>query len=246
MPSLGSADAKDPPARDKIGTLFWSLRPRRWPLGVLAPQRGRSRPRSHNTRENALMQTRFVKIALLCVFFLATVFPLGAALPGFRFASSRSGHEQRPARRSVIDYFYLLPHIGIDGMAGQQERREMLLPRNHPTVDVRHDYLRVQPDSSPAEEIAVFRAQDKPDVIADSSPDFESDYNGFALYRLQNGKLRDVTRQMLPMPANTAHLLYELPQLGTTIRVFRFNIETESRRHAFDLQWCGGHFVTRL
>ena len=48
---------------------------------------------------------------------------------------------------------------------------------------------------------------------------------------------------MLPMPADTDHLLYELPQIGTTIRVFRFNIETQSCRHVFDLQWHVGHFI---
>ena len=144
-------------------------------------------------------------------------------------------------RLSVIDYFYLLPGYGIGDTTTRQEARQLLLPESKPAIDTRHDYLLVHPDSSPPEEIAVFRAYGKPDLIADGSPDYESDYNNFTLYRLQNGKLRDV---MLPMPADPAHLLYEIPQFGTTIRVFRFNIETQSRHHVFDLQWRrGGHFA---
>jgi len=80
-------------------------------------------------------------------------------------------------------------------------------------------------------------------LLADSLPDFMSDYNAFILFRLQNGRLRDVTRQMLPMPPQTDRLLYELPRSGTTIGVYRFNLDTQSRRHVFDLQWRGGRFV---
>ncbi len=154
-----------------------------------------------------------------------------------------ASHTKVQARRlSVLDYFNLMPGFGIDGTATRQERREMLHD-NRAIIDVRHDYMRVQPDSSPTEQIVVFRSRNKPDLVADSMPDYQSDYNGLSLYRLQNGKLRNVTRQMLPMPPDIDHLLYELPRFGTTIRVFRFDIEKESRRHVFDLQWRGGHFV---
>ena len=146
-------------------------------------------------------------------------------------------------RRSVIDYFVLLPWLGIGYQGTRQEKRRLLQAENHPIIDVPHDYLLVHPDSSPAEQIAVFRSRHQGDLIADSLPDFQSDYNNFTLFRLQNGRLRDVTRQMLPMPPETDHFLYELPRFGTTIRVFRFDIEKPSRRHVFDLQWRGGHFV---
>lgn len=146
-------------------------------------------------------------------------------------------------QRSVIDYFNLLPWLGIGYHATRQEKRQLLRAENHPIIDVRHDYLRVNPDSSPAEQIAVFRERGKADLLAVSMPDFESDYNAFILFRQQNGRLRDVTRQMLPMPPQTDRLLYELPRFGTTIGVFRFDLETQSRRHVFDLQWRGGRFV---
>ena len=146
-------------------------------------------------------------------------------------------------RRNVIDYFNLLSALGNGYPATQREKRELLQPNNHPIIDVRHDYLLVHPDSSPAEQVAVFRTRGKADLLAVSLPDFESDYNDFILYRLQNGRLRDVTRQMLPMPAQTDRLLYELPQFGTTIHVFRFDLNTQSRRHAFDLVWHRGRFA---
>ncbi|MBV9471098.1 MAG: hypothetical protein JO316_01110 [Abitibacteriaceae bacterium] len=154
----------------------------------------------------------------------------------------RQAHTQTK-RLTVLDYFYLLPSLGIGYKATQHEKRELLQSQNHPIVDVRHDYLLFHPDSSPAEQLAVFRTHGKTDLLADSLPDSDSDYNSFGLYRLQNGKLRDVTRQMLPLPAHTERFLYELPRLGTTIHVYSFNLDKQSRHHAFDLQWRGGRFI---
>ena len=182
------------------------------------------------------MRKRSVEIGL--------VFGFLAVSPALLFNAARG--KAQAQRHSVIDYFYLLPSLGFVGRVGRQEARQLLEPERSPVIDIPHDYLVVHPDSAPAEEIAVFRAQGKPDLIADSSPDFESDYNNFTLYRLRNGKLRDVTRQVLPMPPNTEHLLYELPRLGTTIRVFRFNLDTQSRYHVFNLQWRGDRFVKVL
>lgn len=151
-------------------------------------------------------------------------------------------------RRTVLDYFHLLPWVGLGGnyQETQAQKRAMLQPHNDSIIDISHDYMLVHPDSSPAEQIGVFRTRNGADLLAISMPDFQSDYNFFALYRLQNGKLRDVTSQMLPVPTRTDRFLYELPRVGTTIHVFRFDLEAQSRRHAFDLQWRGGHFVKVL
>ena len=146
-------------------------------------------------------------------------------------------------RLSVLDYYYLLPSLGTGASSTRREKRETIQPRYHPVIDAANDYMRFHPDSSPTEQLAVFRARGKADLIADSLPDFETDYNYFALYELRNGKMRDVTRQMLPIPARTNEFLYELPRFGTTIRVFRFSFEKRSRHHVFDLQWRGGRLV---
>jgi hypothetical protein len=168
---------------------------------------------------------------------------LAAVLIGALPATYVLGQQSAATKRlSVTDYYYLLPYIGNGGSATRQEKRETLAA-NHPVIDVKHDYMDFQPDSSPREQLAVFRARGKADVIASSMPDYHSDYNAFTLYRLEKGKLKDVTRQVLPVPARTGSFLYELPRVGTTIRVYRFDIVKESRRHAFDLQWRQGRFI---
>ena len=151
--------------------------------------------------------------------------------------------EAQVQRRTVIDYFKLLPWLGIGYPATPSEKRQLLQDENHPIIDVRHDYLLVHPDASPSEQITVFRARHKTDLLAVSLPDYQSDYNDFTLYRLHHGKLQDVTRQMLPVPVDTDHFLYELPRFNTTIRVFKFDLNTQSRHHVFDLKWRSGHFV---
>ena len=177
-----------------------------------------------------------------CLAVLA-VLSLSAAQAEAKSALHTRHREAQAKRRSVVDYFYLLPSLGNGYQATRREKRLLLQAENHPIIDVRHDYLLVHPDSSPEEQIAVFRVRNKADLLAVSQPDFESDYNQFTLFRLQNGRLRDVTRQMLPMPTDTNRFLYELPRFGTTIRVYKFHLETQSRRHVFDLQWRGDRFV---
>lgn len=178
-----------------------------------------------------------------CLAILLASLSSTAQLEGRPAHSLASQREARTSRRSVINYFYLLPSLGMGTPATSRRRGELLRTQNQPIIDVRHDYLLVRPDSSPAEQIAVFRSRGGSDLIADSLPDSVSDYNGFALYRLRHGRLRDVTRQMLPMPPDLDHLLYELPRFGSTIRVFRFDLDTETRRHVFDLFWFRGSFL---
>ncbi len=72
----------------------------------------------------------------------------------------------RVQRLSVIDYFNLLPSLGVGYPGTRQEKRELLQHENHPIIDVGHDYLLVHPDSSPAEQIAVFRARREAALVA--------------------------------------------------------------------------------
>ena len=166
---------------------------------------------------------------------------LGTSLFVAPSLDARPRQAAKTKRLSVLDYYFLLPHISIGGNDTRQEKQQLLRPENKPIVDLKNDYLSVQPDSFPRAQIAVFRGG--ADVVAYSAPDYRSDYNHFALFRLQNGKLRDVTEQLLPFPVRDDRFLYELPRLGTTIRVFSFNIEKQSRKPAFDLVWRRGRFV---
>ena len=190
------------------------------------------------------MRGRFVNLILLlgCLVAVSGLLSIAAWVEANPLSTHVRSVEAQ-TQHSVIDYFDLLPSLGIGYPATWQEKRRLLQPGSHPVIDVRHDYLLVHPDSSPAEQVAVFRTHGKADLLAVSLPDFESDYNNFTLFRLRNGRLRDVTRQMLPMPAQTDRFLYEIPEFGTTINVFRFDLNTQSRCHAFDLQWRGGRFI---
>ncbi len=163
-----------------------------------------------------------------------TVIALGAAPP-------RAFSKDSAKRHNVLDYFFLLPAIGISGYEGKQ-RRELLKAPYNPIIDLTRDYMSVNPDSAPREQIAVFRYKGA-ELVANSAPDYRSDYNGFALYRLRDGKLRNVTDKELPVPVRQDQYLYEVPRYGTTIRVFKFDLNKQSRRHAFDLKWRDGRFV---
>ena len=74
--------------------------------------------------------------------------------------------EAQVQRRTVIDYFKLLPWLGICYPATPLEKRQLLQDENHPIIDLRHDYLLVHPDASPSEQITVFRARHKTDLLA--------------------------------------------------------------------------------
>ena len=163
-----------------------------------------------------------------------TVAALAATAP---HASSKDSAK----RHNVLDYFFLLSAIGLSGYEGKQ-RRELLKAPYEPVIDLPNDYMSVNPDSSPREQIAVFRYKGA-ELVAQSAPDYQSDYNGFSLYRLRNGQLRDVTEKELPVPVRQNQYLYELPRIGTTIRVYKFDLSKQKRWHAFDLKWRGGRFV---
>ncbi len=102
-------------------------------------------------------------------------------------APSRTSAKPRGAsialRRSVLSYYFLLPYLGNDGYEAQSQKRALLKANGEgftPIVDLRHDYIEEQPDSSPVEQIAVFRGGGR-DLVATSGPDYESDYNSFHL-----------------------------------------------------------------
>lgn len=153
----------------------------------------------------------------------------------------RAFSKDKAKRHNVLDAFYLLPYVGNTNPT-KTERREMLAAKYHPIIDLKNDYLKVQPDSCPAQQVAIFRDQGT-EVVAVSISDYSSDYNTFNFYRLRDGKLREVTAKELPVPVRQNKYLYELPRIGTTIRVYKFDLHQQKRWHAFDLKWRGGRFV---
>lgn len=181
----------------------------------------------------------------------ASLLGMSAELQTVHVGAAPKNSSRQPSQKkrlSILDYYYLLPNVGnIDRNTNQ--RRQLLeegkrdsRPDWRPIIDLRNDFMRLRTDSFPATQIAVFRGSGG-DVVAQSNPDFHSDYNSFTLYRLRNGQLRDVTREVLPFPAQTNRLLYELPRLGTNIRVYRFDLKAQTRRYAFDLRWRAGRLM---
>lgn len=155
--------------------------------------------------------------------------------------SPRAFSKDGAKRHTVLDYFFLLPYVGNTDPT-RAERREMLAAKYLPIIDLKNDYLKVQPDSAPAQQIAVFRYRGT-ELVGVSSPDFRSDYNNFNFYRLRNGKLRDVTKQVLGARRTAEKYLVELPRYGTTIRVYTYDIDTQARKFAHDMNWHNGKFV---
>ncbi len=142
-------------------------------------------------------------------------------------------------RHSVLDYFYLLPNVDLDNASTKERSSSLKYPGA--VVDVAHDYIRANLDSSPPQQVAVFRYRGT-ELVAVSIPDYGGDYKLFQLFRLRNGKLVDVTKKELPVPARLNNYLYELPRYGTTIRVFKFDLDKQTHHRAFDLAWSGGKF----
>ena len=153
----------------------------------------------------------------------------------------RASAKDKAKRHTVLDAFYLLPYVG-NALQSKAQRRELLNRKNKPILDLKNDYIEVNPDSYPPQQVAIFRYRGA-ELVATSTPDSVSDYNNFHLYRFGNGQLRDVTKKELPAPARTDNYLYQLPRTGTTIRVYQFDLSKQSRQHTFDLQWRGGKFV---
>ena len=177
-----------------------------------------------------------MKLSSLAVAASLAVVALAATPP-------RAFSKTNAKRHNVLDAFYLLPGIGaLEINVPRKWRNEMLQPQYKPIIDLRHDYLKFRADASPDQEVAIFRYHGT-ELVATSTPDSTSDYNAFHLYRFGQGKLREVTKQELPVPARTGSYLYELPRLGTTIHVYQFDLDKQARWHAFDLKWRGGRFV---
>lgn len=176
----------------------------------------------------------------------ATLFCVATLVAG-RFTVTIPNAEALPSRQfcanqhNVLDFYYLLPYVGNTPKTKSQ-RRELLNHKNKHILDFKNDYIEVNPDSFPTQQLAVFRYRGT-ELVATSTPDSHSDYNNFYLYRLREGKLHEVTDKELGFPARTGAYLYELPRYGTTIPVYLFSLEKQSRRHVFDLKWEKGRFT---
>ncbi len=130
-------------------------------------------------------------------------------------------------RHSVLDYFFLLPFVGNTSKA--KNERQKLLDKSSTIVDVQRDFIQVDTDSFPPQQVAVYRYRDA-ELVAVSVPDSASDYNLFYLYRLRDGKLREVTEKELPLPARAPTVIFM--SCRATARRFAFTSSIWTNKRA--------------
>lgn len=171
-----------------------------------------------------------------------------SAAPRLAQATPRPARRLAPvcARHTVLQFFDLLPSRYFDGY----DRHEKLDKKQSrpPIIDIAHDYLQVWGENGdPLLEIAVFRfgSQETVGVSATYPADAELHF-----YRMKNGRLRDVTRQVFPRrlgrnQVTETYQVADLPRIGTTIRVSDEYAETGNQKLAYSLHWRGGRFVAR-
>lgn len=166
-----------------------------------------------------------------------------------------SKSEARPLKepRTVLDFFDLLPKkfFEIEYPGSKTARRKWLrggfkpgIPLgNRAVIDLKNDYLRASGDGAQGRlDLAVFRYHGK--AILGVYDSFEE--GDLSFWRYKNGRLSEVTQQVLP-PRLAQHPVYDLPRVGTTIRVFRSANDYDAyfkpgSKPIYSLKWSGGRF----
>ncbi|MBW3636796.1 MAG: hypothetical protein KY445_10095 [Armatimonadetes bacterium] len=161
------------------------------------------------------------------------------------------GSEAKPkAPRTVLDYFDLLPQrfFEVEYFGSNNKRRKWLkrglteFPLyNRSIIDLKNDYIRFPGDGAQRRlDVAVFRYRGQATVGVYN----DWDAGELSFWRYKNGRLVDVTEQVLPMGFDGKNG-YVLPRFGTTVRVFQrtgiFRIKPQMKP-LYTLRWRGGHF----
>ena len=153
----------------------------------------------------------------------------------------------KPAKakpRTVVDYFYLLPGTNFDGGFASRALRTSWLREEGSIIDTKNDYLRMTGEAGqPTLYMALFRYKGR--VLVGVYADGEGG-GDLSLLRYENGKWRDVTKSMLPVPYNENYI-YMIPRYGTTIKVTTGNSEDNWEEYGrgkkvYDLVWAEGKF----
>lgn len=146
-------------------------------------------------------------------------------------------------RHSVLDYYRLLPG---DVYFEQGHRKAYLNKKTYPAavVDLRRDYLRSGSERNgqeqPVIELAVFRYRGA-ELLGVASHYRLGHVLSF--YRLQQGRLLEVTRQVLPDYLHVDQRA-DLPRYGTTIRVVSDDTKgNDVGRYLYSWVWRNGRLV---
>jgi hypothetical protein len=164
---------------------------------------------------------------------------------GLTIASSRVTMAQSaPATahktpKTVVDFFLMLPHADFELVQDTPRMRLEWLHRKPNVIDVSRGYLFMEGDGGQTSlTVCLFKRLDRSYVVAVGDNDASDVFNGAFLdfYVYQNGRLKKVTRRVLPVVVKEK-LEYALPRYGATIKV-----KTRSGAWVYDLVWNGEVF----
>ena len=149
---------------------------------------------------------------------------------------SIQGH-QSSKPHTVLDYYLLLPEKYFE--ADKEQRVKWMLDQKHGAiVDIKNGYIYARGDGAQTSiYVCLFKRTDRSYLIAVKSHDSDMDeYTHLDFYVYENGRLRDVSKAVLPVSVNE-ELRYAMPRYGTTIKV-----SSKKGRKMYDLTWVRNRF----
>ena len=138
--------------------------------------------------------------------------------------------------KNVVDFYMRLPARYFEHSMNSKERLDWAKLTSS-VIDTKNGFMFIGGDGAQQSiTVCLFKRSDNSYVIAvgDNNHDVFDPYLDF--YRYQNGKWRNVTRQLLPVRWNS-NWDYVLPRYGRTIHVHK-----KSHRKAYDLEWKDDRF----
>lgn len=143
------------------------------------------------------------------------------------------------ARRTVVDYYLLLPKDTFEGTAA--EWLKFLRQPSCGVVDLKNGYMSCTGDGAqPSFEVALFRQSDGRPLLALCTGELEGDASVYlTFYKLgTDGKMHALPRGFFPVKDSPGRLRFDLPREGRTIRVR----EAKSVKIRQLLTWDGEKF----
>lgn len=143
-------------------------------------------------------------------------------------------------RHTVLECYDLLPGKFFEGNINRRD----LVGKDYPIaqVDNAHDFLQSGGEAAQSSiQVAIFRFRGTELVGVSARYEMGGTLN---FYRFKNGRLRDVTSQILPLRWKETQIA-RLPRIGTTIHVSDQNADTGDEKPDYDLLWRSGRFVVR-
>ncbi len=157
--------------------------------------------------------------------------------------SPQTGHSLRP--KNVLQYFHLLPsrYFECEPKNRDEHIRRMLDSSRGSIIDIPNGYIFAGGDAAQDDlQVCLFKQTDGSflvGVAATGEADEFDWHQPLVFFRLEGGRLRPVTKSVMPFRVQK-QVQYKMPRQGTTIRV-----QTEEGKRLYDLAWNGTKFEKR-